>query len=462
MAMSAADQSIYLETESLPQLLGDVTFMLTLFLAGVFGWFVNDRVNRYKSRVALHQKLEEKISDDEGIAHLKGGKGLVAAGRKSATEAACKAVDASAEHLEGSLASSDELVDSMEIDGATEASDNVSGTEESISTVDRQDLEHSQDRETCFFFDDDGAANDTASIVIHEGVTVCAEHTPAEILSVPVDHAEEQPEILQDLKVLEVVMMAGVGAYVEESLKVMKIIGKAMAEDGGEENLDADDIATDGIHVAVCCAQKGEFRSARLQIISTCRSLLQITYRPDELKVYKSFFDRAETIDRFMQDMEEGCCSISFLPIVEADLSMPEDGQEADGMMLGASAFQPIVATATTSESSVDGPTAAVAGITKAAHLANSGEYRAAGMEIIQTNRLLQQIMRFPEHHAAYMLFIERAEKVETFINERMAESKSERDVREKVEQEAKEKAATEAKSRAQRLEAKFQQMIAR
>jgi len=227
-------------------------------------------------------------------------------------------------------------------------------------------------------------------------------------------------------------------------------------------NLDADDIATDGIHVAVCCAQKGEFRPARLQIISTCRSLLQIKYRPDKLQVYKSFFDRAETIDRFMGDMEEGCCSISFLPIVEADLSMPEDGQEDDGMMLGASAFQPIVATATTSESSVDGPTAAVAGITKAAELANSGEYRAAGMEIIQTNRLLQQIMRFPEHHAAYMLFIEQAEKVETFINERMAETKSERDVREKNEQEAKEKAATEAKTRAQRLEAKFQQMMAR
>lgn len=451
MAMSAADNKnicLYAE-ENDSQLIRDVIFMLTVSLVGVLGWFVNSRINRYMKRVTLHQKLEEKIHDDEGAVHFDGATELVEERSKGAAQIACEAVDASAEQLQTNLAFAVEPVVAMDSDGATEASYNSSKTEERSSTVACQDNQDDSQEDS----QDDAAASVIASEQISETFEACSGSRRAEIPLMAEEHADdEMPDVLQDLKVLEVVMMAGVGAYVEESRR-------AMNTDEVEANLDAPDAAANGIHEAVCSAQRGEFRAARLQIISTCRSLLRIEYCPEEREAYVSFFERAEKVDWFMRDMEEGICSISFEAPAEADLSTSEnDSQAEDGMSLGASAFQPesasvatIIATITTAaESSVDGPTAAVQGITKAAQLANTGEYRAAGMEIIKTNRLLQQIMRFPEHHGAYMLFIERAEKVETFINERMTQEKADKEALEQVQaaQDSKEKAESEGQTR--------------
>jgi len=71
-----------------------------------------------------------------------------------------------------------------------------------------------------------------------------------------------------------------------------------------------------------------------------------------------------------------------------------------------------------------DGPDIAVTGITEAAHLAQQGNYRSARKQIISTCRLLKEAMCTPAHQEAYLLFIERAEKIEEFMREREAQEK--------------------------------------
>jgi len=72
-----------------------------------------------------------------------------------------------------------------------------------------------------------------------------------------------------------------------------------------------------------------------------------------------------------------------------------------------------------------DGPDIAVTGITEAAHLAQQGNYRAARKQIISTCRLLKNAMCTPAHQESYLLFIERAEKIEEFMREREAQEKA-------------------------------------
>jgi len=75
-------------------------------------------------------------------------------------------------------------------------------------------------------------------------------------------------------------------------------------------------------------------------------------------------------------------------------------------------------------EEDINGACVALAGIHRAANLAQKGEYRSARSESISTCRLLQRGMRADHHQEAYLSFIVQGEKLDGFMREQEAQSK--------------------------------------
>jgi actin-related protein len=70
-------------------------------------------------------------------------------------------------------------------------------------------------------------------------------------------------------------------------------------------------------------------------------------------------------------------------------------------------------------ENNINGTCAALFGLHKAARLAQTGEYRAARVQLISTCRLLQRAMHSLAHQESYISFIVQAEKLDGFMRER-------------------------------------------
>jgi len=74
--------------------------------------------------------------------------------------------------------------------------------------------------------------------------------------------------------------------------------------DISEANVDATAIALAGIHAAARLAQLGEYRTARTELISTCRLLQRAMNTLPHQDAYLSFIVQAEKLDGFMRERE--------------------------------------------------------------------------------------------------------------------------------------------------------------
>jgi len=91
----------------------------------------------------------------------------------------------------------------------------------------------------------------------------------------------------------------------EEFLRIITIRPKfSSSREVSEADVNGTAVALRGIHVAARLAQQGEYRAARLHLISTCR-LLQRTMRSEaHQEAYLSFVIQAEKLDGFMRESE--------------------------------------------------------------------------------------------------------------------------------------------------------------
>lgn len=71
-----------------------------------------------------------------------------------------------------------------------------------------------------------------------------------------------------------------------------------------EANVNATAIALTGIHAAARMAQHGEYRTARTELISTCRLLQRAMRDLPHQEAYLSFIVQAEKLDGFMRERE--------------------------------------------------------------------------------------------------------------------------------------------------------------
>lgn len=76
------------------------------------------------------------------------------------------------------------------------------------------------------------------------------------------------------------------------------------SRDESEANIDATAIALAGIHSAARLAQHGNYRSARTELISTCRLLQRGMRTLPHQEAYLSFIVQAEKLDGFMRERE--------------------------------------------------------------------------------------------------------------------------------------------------------------
>merc|ERR1740121_774562 len=74
--------------------------------------------------------------------------------------------------------------------------------------------------------------------------------------------------------------------------------------DEAEIDVHGDAVALGGIHVAARLAQKGEYRMARAELISTSRLLQRAMNAPQHQEAYMNFIVQAEKLDGFMREGE--------------------------------------------------------------------------------------------------------------------------------------------------------------
>merc|ERR1712039_928890 len=91
----------------------------------------------------------------------------------------------------------------------------------------------------------------------------------------------------------------------EQILQVLSCKQSVTANrDMSEANVDATAIALTGIHAAARMAQHGEYRTARTELISTCRLLQRAMRDLSHQEAYLSFIVQAEKLDGFMRERE--------------------------------------------------------------------------------------------------------------------------------------------------------------
>jgi len=71
-----------------------------------------------------------------------------------------------------------------------------------------------------------------------------------------------------------------------------------------EADINGTCIALSGIHNAACLAQRGDYRAARVKLISTCRLLQRAMCTLSHQESYLSFIVQAEKLDGFMRERE--------------------------------------------------------------------------------------------------------------------------------------------------------------
>lgn len=71
-----------------------------------------------------------------------------------------------------------------------------------------------------------------------------------------------------------------------------------------ESDINGTCVALSGIHSAAFLAQEGEYRAARVKLISTCRLLQRAMHNLAHQEAYLSFIVQAEKLDGFMRECE--------------------------------------------------------------------------------------------------------------------------------------------------------------
>jgi hypothetical protein len=91
----------------------------------------------------------------------------------------------------------------------------------------------------------------------------------------------------------------------EEVLQVLTVRPNiSRNRDEVEQELNSTCVALAGIHAAARLAQKGEYRAARVELISTCRLLQRAMHTLAHQESYVSFIVQAEKLDGFMRECE--------------------------------------------------------------------------------------------------------------------------------------------------------------
>lgn len=91
----------------------------------------------------------------------------------------------------------------------------------------------------------------------------------------------------------------------QEVLQVLsKDIPVSMCRSDAEENINSVCVGLGAIHSAARQAQRGEYRAARLTLISTSRLLQRAMHTPSHQDGYICFITQAEKLDGFMRERE--------------------------------------------------------------------------------------------------------------------------------------------------------------
>merc|ERR1712139_391789 len=91
----------------------------------------------------------------------------------------------------------------------------------------------------------------------------------------------------------------------EDVLQVLTVRPQISSErDQVEADINGTCVALSGIHSAARLAQQGEYRSARIELISTCRLLQRAMHTMAHQEAYLSFIVQAEKLDGFMRERE--------------------------------------------------------------------------------------------------------------------------------------------------------------
>lgn len=91
----------------------------------------------------------------------------------------------------------------------------------------------------------------------------------------------------------------------EEVLQVFTVqLPVCSKRDEAEANVNSTCIGLSGIHSAARLAQRGEYRAARVELISTCRLLQRAMRTAEHQESYLSFIVQAEKLDGFMRERE--------------------------------------------------------------------------------------------------------------------------------------------------------------
>lgn len=93
-----------------------------------------------------------------------------------------------------------------------------------------------------------------------------------------------------------------------DGAKVLQVLtarrATSASRDEAEGDIDGTCVALAGIHAAARLAQEGQYRSARTQLISTCRLLQRAMRTTQHQEAYLSFVVQAEKLDGFMRERE--------------------------------------------------------------------------------------------------------------------------------------------------------------
>lgn len=91
----------------------------------------------------------------------------------------------------------------------------------------------------------------------------------------------------------------------EEVLQVINVKqALSCSRDDAETDINGTCVALNGIHTAARLAQQGDYRAARVELISTCRLLQRAMHTLAHQESYLSFIVQAEKLDGFMRERE--------------------------------------------------------------------------------------------------------------------------------------------------------------
>lgn len=90
-----------------------------------------------------------------------------------------------------------------------------------------------------------------------------------------------------------------------EVLQVLTIRPRVTSQrDEAEADINSMCVGLSAIHRSACLAQQGEYRSARVELISTCRLLQRSMHTTTHQEMYIAFIKQAEKLDGFMRERE--------------------------------------------------------------------------------------------------------------------------------------------------------------